>query len=69
MAVLVPCHLFGISGSWLYGGIQFIGLSIFVFVGIRYIRPAKRFVWYFLLGYPLVIFITNTWVLWDEVFR
>jgi hypothetical protein len=69
IAALIPLHLFGISGSWLFAGIQLFGLVALVVVGIKYVRTTKRRVWLSCLGYPLVIFVTNVWVLLDEITR
>jgi hypothetical protein len=69
MAALIPLHLFDISGSWLFAGIQLFGFVALVVVGIRYVRTSKKRAWYFCLGYPLVIFVTNVWVLLDEIAR
>ena len=69
MATLIPLHLVGLSGSWLYGGIQFVGLAALIIVGMRCVRTRKRRALFFGLGYPLVVFVTNVWILLDEVFR
>ena len=69
IAVLIPVHLFGISGSLFYGGIQFAGLVALAVVGIRYVRTMRWRTWFFCIGYPLVVFVTNTWILLDEIIR
>jgi hypothetical protein len=68
MWILVPLHLFGMGG-WLCAGIQFAGLAALVVAGVRWKRVAGHRVWFFCLGYPLVVFATNAWVMLDEVFR
>ena len=68
MAILVPLHALGMSG-WLCAVIQFAGLAALVLVGTKWNRVARHRVWFFCLGYPLVIFVTNAWMLLDEIFR
>jgi hypothetical protein len=65
---LIPLHLIGFSGSWFYGLIQFIGLAVFAVAGMEYMRSVKRRIWFFSLGYPLIILGTNCWVLFNEIF-
>lgn len=71
--VLVPYHLLaavnliGLPRIPLYFYIapvvQIAALVVLILLGLKWKPAAKRRFWFFCLGYPLAVFVTNIWTI------
>ena len=66
--VLVPAHLLAAVVAndapvpicfWVGFWVQLAALAVLVVLGLKWKRVARHRVWFFCLGYPLIVFATN----------